>query len=253
MTVKDFLLSFKFEKLCEYYYRNKILKDVVLVKKAKQNKVNLKERNKALLFKLITQIIEIEVEKTPNEYLMVMQYSDYDYTDDLEMFRTKGYDVTILDKSECKKLPRFQKVTTLDEAHKNPTPWSSYSLLFVPWEEILGLEIAYLPQSKYAAAAAIIDELTFFGYDKEESDARVQEETAELERISEEIDNGTAEFVEYDSDSFRKELGLPEESEEKKARDDKLSRQIMVDNINEDYRVYNLLLKQGFFDDCEKK
>ena len=251
MIVKEFLLSLDFDMLCDSHYENYVINNEIIVGRAKENGVNLKQRDRDLISQFMEQLAMTTVEKTPHEYLMVLKYFDFDYTDDLDMIKTETYDAFILNKSECKKLPKFNYIKTIKDAKDNPSAWTSYSLMFQSWEKVLGLEIGYLPENQYAAACAIIEELTFFGYDKEENDARVKEETEKLDEISAEIEAGNIEYSELDMDLFRKDLGLPEESPEKKAKEQKLSHEIMVDNINESYCVYNLLLEQGFFDDCD--
>ena len=250
MIVKDFLLSLNLDTLSETYCKNHLSKDVILTEKAKESDFDLTIRSKELLERLMKQILEIIPEKTPNEYIMVLQYFDFDYTDELEMFKTFCYDAFILDKDECKKHGKMKLVQSLEEANKNEYVWIPYSLMFQSWEKVLGLEIGYLPDDTYAAAAAIIEELTFFGFDKQENDDRVKEETEELDKITAQIEAGEVEYVPFDSKEFRKEFNLPEEEPAKKAKEDALSLEIMIENINESYRVYNLLLEQGFFDDC---
>lgn len=248
MIVKDFLLSLDLEKLAQVYCKDSLSRDIEFVAQLKDHSIDINKKSYDLINNFISQIKTINPEHTPNEFLMVMLYYDFDYTDDLEMFKTKTYDAFILNKDDCTNPVKREFVKSLKEVHDNEYVWIPYSLMFVSWEKILGLEIGYLPDDIYAAAVAIIDELTFFGFDKNENDARVKEETAELDRINSEIEAGEVEYVPFDAEEFRRKFDLPEKTPEEKAKEDDLSKQIMIDNINESYRIYNMLLEQGFFD-----
>lgn len=247
MIVKEFLLSLDFEKLHKHYYATHILPKIELTEMANRQDNDLAECIREMLSNLRTQIADTQAEKNPEKHLLVIKYSDFDYTDDLEMFRTEGYHAFYIKKDEFEQHPRYSLVTSIEAAQKLPHPWIAYGLTFSSWAEILGMEIAYLPDSEYDSAVAIIEEMTFFGFDRDECEETITEEFAKLDEVVKEVESGDANLSSVNIEELRVELGLPEDSPEKKARDDLLSRQILVENLNETYRVYNMLLDKGFF------
>lgn len=247
MIVKEFLLSLDFEKLHKHYYATHILPKIELIETANRQDKDLAEYIRKMLSNLRAQIADIQAEKNPEEYLLVMKHSDFDYTDDLEMFRTEGYHAFYIKKDECEKHFRYSPVISIEEAQRLPHPWTAYGLTFLPWDKILGMEIAYLPDSEYDSAVAIIEEMTFFGFDRAECEETITEEVTKLDEVIKEVESGNANLASVNIEELRVEFGLPEDSPEKKAREDLLSRQILVENLNETYRVYNILLDKGFF------
>lgn len=74
-----------------------------------------------------------------------------------------------------------------NEYEKSPT---SYGLMFVPRKELLGYQFSEFSIEKYGlydVIAAVFHELTYFGYDNETCDSRIQEEADELARRAEDV------------------------------------------------------------------
>lgn len=247
MNVKEFLLSLDAKTLWRRHYEDYFKNNVVMQAEAEQGGYDLETTNEKNFFHFMSQIKDVEVIPSDNEYLIVVAYKDYEYNDnwDTEIFTT--FDAFLLDKKECINHGELPQISKLSDAYKDFI-WANYSLMFIPWENILGMEICYLPEDIYGAASAIVNELTFFGFDKKRNDSNIQEETAKLEEAEREIEEGAVDYVPLDLEDLRKQLGLPKETAEEKQRIKELNDKLMLDNYNESIKVYNILREAGFFD-----
>ena len=61
-------------------------KDEVAQAEAKEGGYDLEERVTQCIHHCLDQFKDVEPVATPNEYMMVVKYYDFDMTDDLEMF-----------------------------------------------------------------------------------------------------------------------------------------------------------------------
>lgn len=247
MIVKDFLLSLDRYKLCQRHYEDYFKNSVVCIREAQDNGYDLEKRAKALCEHFLNQIENLDIEVSSEFYMVVKDTIDCDYDENNQTILFHWLDAYLINKSECQNRGKLFPIKSIKQAMKEPI-LANYSLLFTPWEKILGYEIAYIPDDEYGAASAIINEITFFGYDYKENLETSNDESDKLAEISKEIDEGTAELIEYDSEKFREELGLPEEDPKEIEEIRKLQQKIFVINYNETVRVYNELLDRGFFD-----
>lgn len=244
MIVKDFLLSLDREKLCKTYYEMYDAKDEVAQAEAKEGGYDLEERVTQCIHHCLDQFKDVEPVATPNEYMMVVKYYDFDMTDDLEMVEVSTLDPHLLNVAETKNRGKLTHITSMDE-RPDGLVWSSYSTMLLSWEKLLGYEICYLDGDEYEAAASILFEVTFFGWDKERYEQRVQDVEDDLEESHREIEEGTADFVKYEEETFCKEFNLPIPTPEEKEREREFMFKQAVKNYNIQVDIYNKLLDMG--------
>ena len=148
---------------------------------------------------------------------------------------------------EPKELSEIESVQKLSDAEVESllgrgSSLTSYGFDFAPWNEILGYELLeenIADIGAIALAAAILEEMTFFGYT--EGDA--EEQWQEVEERVEEAERYLALPPEERERHFRtleevmQELGLPQESPEEKEAGDKLFRREVVENRMREYRA----------------
>lgn len=244
MIVKDFLLSLDREKLCETYYNMFDANDEVAQAEAKEGGYDLRERIYSCINHCMDQFVETTPVSTPDEYIMINKYYDFDIMDNLEMVETSTLDPHILNVAETKNRGKMSYITKMDEAI-NELIWSSYSTMMLSWEKLLGFEIAMIEGDEYEAAASMIFEITFFGWDKERYESRVKDVEDDLEQTHKEIEEGTAEFVTYEESSFCAEFDLPIPTPEQKEKERAMMMEIAVKNYNLQVDIYNELLDMG--------
>ncbi|WP_434509794.1 DUF6557 family protein [Desulfitobacterium sp. AusDCA] len=76
-----------------------------------------------------------------------------------------------------------------------------YGLELTPWRKWLSLEVLDKCIAAYGAEVVVahfLYSLTFFGYDADEVESRIEKEIAILKEHCEEIENGTAEYIPWE-------------------------------------------------------
>ena len=129
-------------------------------------------------------------------------------------------------------------------AHIRDFP-ASYAFEFSPWNEILGYEIDACNASDVGKAelcAAVIWEMTFFGFDEErveEERQKLYEATREAEEISK-LPKEEREKHYVSAEELFSKFGLPERTEEEKQEAHRnLCREVLTNNL----RTYRALKK----------
>lgn len=249
MTIKDFLLGLNEDKICETYYEMYYKNNEVEQAKASKDGYDLKEHIFALVKHFIDQIKYIEPKTDTAHKALVIEYADFDLDDDLNIFKTKCLDAFVINLSETKDRGQLKRITSLDNTIQDVI-LSNYSFMMIPWEEALGYELCYLhddktPLSMYMNAAALIYEITFFGYDKERYDNTVADEKEKLDEAIKEIEEGnTTKYIEAD---IYKELDLPTPTKEQKEKERQIHKELAIENYNITISVYNYLQARGLF------
>lgn len=115
-----------------------------------------------------------------------------------------------------------------------------YALEMSTWKEWLSFEVVDKCIETYGSAAVVahsLYELTFFGYDAVDVEARIEKEIEILKERHEEIENGTAKFVSWDE--VCKDIGYVDDHTE----EEKELRHKQFERINaENKMVYEKLL-----------
>lgn len=115
-----------------------------------------------------------------------------------------------------------------------------YGLNFSPWREWLSFEVVDKCVETYGAVAVVahcLYELTFFGYEAADVEARIEKEIEILNERLEEIENGTAKYVSMDE--VFKNLGFINNcTKEEKEMRRKESERIYAEN----QKIYEKLL-----------
>lgn len=107
-----------------------------------------------------------------------VEYKDIDLDDNI----VTGLDIFCFNKEDLNKYypGMILKIASLDEIHDRPiNPIQTYCFMFEAWEDILGYEMSEISLKNYPPddiAAAILKELTTFGYDYETSEANRNKE-----------------------------------------------------------------------------
>lgn len=113
-----------------------------------------------------------------------------------------------------------------------PDDKERYGLELTPWRKWLSFEVIDKCINTYSAevvAAHSLYELTFFGYDADEIEARIEKEIAALKEGCEESENGTAEYIPWEA--VCKKFGyVDSRTEEEKERQRKQLEQIITNN-----------------------
>ncbi len=134
----------------------------------------------------------------------------------------------------------MKKIKEINEVIKEPI-LSTYSIMLLPWEEVLGYEFCNNECDVFDAAAVILYELTFFGYDYNTSMRNMCDFKKELECAEKEVLDNDSVLVEWDEKEFRKIFDLPEKTKQEKIVLDKLQNNIMVKNYNINVDIYNMI------------
>ncbi|MGD9568813.1 MAG: DUF6557 family protein [Sedimentibacter sp.] len=115
-----------------------------------------------------------------------------------------------------------------------------YALEMSPWKEWLSLIVIEKCIETYGSATVVahsLYELTFFGYDAIDVEAKIEKEFEILKERQEEIENGTSKYVSWNE--LYRELGYVDaRTEEEKELEYKQFERIMAENK----RIYEVLL-----------
>lgn len=115
-----------------------------------------------------------------------------------------------------------------------------YALEMLPWKEWLSLIVVERCVEIYGSATVVahsLYEITFFGYDAVDVEAKIEKEFEILKERQEEIENGTAKSVSWNE--LCKELGyVDSRTEEEKRLEHRQFECIMAENK----RIYEMLL-----------
>lgn len=244
MIVKDFLLSMDAQKLSDIYFDRYYKNNEISIAEAKLHNCNLASHIDGLVKHVLHQIASIECMTPPNKKIIVSSRVSLDSVEGFKMIKCHTMDVYYIDLNTVPDLGQLQHIKNIKDQLVEPL-WISYGLTMTPWEDLLGYEIGYLPENQYAAAACILFEMTFWGYDQEQNFAKIQEVNSELDNIENELNNG--DFWEYNDDEFRDKFNLPQLTPEQKEQEQRICHEIYVENYNITVDIYNKLQADGLF------
>lgn len=187
--------------------------------KTEEERAELKERLSLYIYeKFLDMMNSIEPNST-GQVVVCTWHCDLDYPE------SSYYDIFCIHQSDLKK--RIHIVDFDSEKAENYTMEEyeekfiqSYAFEFSPWDEILGYivpETLLLSYSPETVAKAIYKEMTFFGFDKNETEKRVKEEKDVLEERMKNVEENPENLKSIDLDDFREELGLKKETKAEKA------------------------------------
>ena len=244
MNGKDFLLNLNPDKLFEVYFKTYYEQDYILDLEAKKNNYDKKEtmRNGFSVFlSELEKVVPITTDK--NYKLLSLPGYDYDLEDDLSYKIYKIEDVCLLDMNSIKQKPDIKEINSREEI-PNEFLFETYSLMFISWEELLGYELVYIPETEeelYDAAAYFAHELSWFGYTKETVKKNEAIEREKLDKAIEECKD-PENLKTFSLADLYEEFGFEPPSEEEKALTQKLTDEIIVKSYNEKIKIYKKYL-----------
>ena len=241
MNVKKILLSLDRNALTDRYYDEYYKNNEIKQAEAKLENIDLVTAVANNVKCFLDQIAEIE--PVENDIaVIVAKYCDFDFEGkNLEMVFKNVFDAFSVE-MPIADVGERRLIKNISEA-KNKPIFKSLGLSFLDWSEILGYDVLYTDDDIYGCAACIINEMTWFGYDKDVYQSNKDEEIKRLDEIEDEIKSGTAEFVSID-DIFA-EFKLIPQPPETKAKKEAMLKIINVENYNKNIRIYNLLRAEG--------
>lgn len=247
MNVKEFILSGDPEKAAETYtvqYRD-IAKEIA-----------------GKRFRLFFEEVGRTEPKESDSLAFVMKCVDVDYMD--EKSRTEPdigipdlfddgywlharflYDFFLIGNVKDE-LPPLADVKGPDSVSDVSWPYETYAADLSPWTEVLGCQMAAVPDDEEAKAnwtAAIYDELSLFGITDPERSRNLQEELEILDSRIKEIEEHPEDLVPIDTAKIREELGFQPQTAEEKDRVRAFYRKVMLANTNLKIRQYNQILR----------
>ena len=241
MTVKELFMKADLKKIAasvaasnwSLNIRNDITND---------EKEQIRENYQELLFNSYNKILSIKENYDPDKYTICMKYIDF-----MDGVKTEYFDASMISKTDLltKKSPRS---ATGIELFKNP---DDYAILrafeFCPWSDIIGWNVPDACVTAYGVdnvAMAILDEMTFSGLEEEATAERAKDECQKLEDIQKDIEEHPDHAKPMDLDQFRKDLGIPDETEEEKERRKKELEIEMAFNNKESDRIMTAVKKE---------
>ena len=237
VKVKDFLFSLDIDKVGDIYFKEYYDVDYRHVEARENGITDYRSHIKDKVEFFMDQLKDIVPIENPDEILWGRAFYDHDIVDDgnggWNYPLIKIEDVSILCKKDWK---TDLELSTIESwADRNDDfHIETYSLMFVEPEYILGLEL-FNQGNDYRIAAAILHELSWFGYDLEENKKNTEKEKAILDERSKEvenaIENGESEMW-HTWEDLRSELGFPEETEDERKDTIKRMEEIGVMNYN---------------------
>lgn len=244
MIVKDFLLSMDVQKLSKVYFDMYYKNDEISIAEAKRHNCDLASHINDLVKCLLNQIATIGARTSPNKRIIIANCVGLEISDDWEAVKHPALHAYYINLNDVPDLGQLQHITTMENQSVNPFD-TMYGLNMMPWEELLGIEIGYWSASQYAAAACILFEMTFWGYNQEQHNAKIKAIEAELEQAEKEIEAGN--YSEYNDEDFRNKFNLTKPTPAQKEREQRLYREIYVENYNISVDIYNKLQADGLF------
>ena len=148
MNGKDFLLNLNPDKLFEVYFKTYYEQDYILDLEAKKNNYDKKETMRNGFSVFLSELEKVTPITTDKNYkLLSLPGYDYDLEDDLSYKIYKIEDVCLLDMNSIKQKPDIKEITSKEEI-PNEFLFETYSLMFISWEELLGYELVYIPETE---------------------------------------------------------------------------------------------------------
>lgn len=200
-----------------------------------EEKDQIRKKYREILFDSYSNMLSIKENLNSDNYIICIKHIDF-----FDGEKTEFFDASMISKTDLltKKSPRSATGT---ELFKNPDDYAILSAFeFCPWKEILGWNVPDACVTAYGidnVAMAILDEMTFFGLEEEATAERAEEESQKLVEIEKDIKEHPDHTKPMDLDQLRKDLGIPEETEEEKERRKKELEIEMAFNNKESDRI----------------
>lgn len=215
MTVKELFMKADLKKIAASVAADdwslKIRNDIT-----DEEKDQIREKYREILFDSYTNMLSIKENPNSDNYIICVKHIDFD-----NGVKTEYFDASMISKIDLltKKSPRSASGI---ELFKHPDDFAILRAFeFCPWKEILGWNVPDACVTAYGidnVAMAILDEMTFFGLEEEATAERAKDECQKLEDIQKDIEEHPDHTKPMDLDQLRKDLGIPDETEEEKER-----------------------------------
>lgn len=241
MTVKELFMKADLKKIAASVAASdwtlKIRNDIT-----EEEKDKLREKYQEISYASYTKMLSIKENSDTDKYIICIKRIDF-----FDGEKTEFFDASMISKTDLltKKSPRS---ATGIELFKNP---DDYAILrafeFCPWRDIIGWNVPNACVTAYGIdniAMAILDEMTFFGLEEEATEERAKDECQKLEDIQKDIEEHPDHAKPMDLDQLRKDLGIPDETEEEKERRKKELEIEMAFNNKESDRIMTAVKKE---------
>ncbi len=247
MNGKDFLLSLNQKELFDSFYENYYKDDIYFIKKSKELKIAPHDLCFRVFSDLMKSIKEVEPTASTEFKILLLDYLDFD----METYELISiYDACLIKMNSIKdnlEMKSFDPAGSYQDFKKKPLeiPYETYSMMFIPRNELLGYEMFYIPEENvHDLAAEYLHELSWFGYDNESYEQNSKEEKEKLEEAAEEAKN-PENLRTLNSVDLYKELGVEPPSEEEKANIRKATEKIIILNYNKKVEFFNKYIRKG--------
>lgn len=247
MTVKDLLLN-----------QNRV--DLVerALEKFRENEKDENEYHKYGYHKALMDMEALDIVEDKDHLIYGLIEHD---VDDCEVTEHTWF--SLININELREMKEDGVINEFHDSEKVKMP-AHYSLMFTPWETILGYQVA--PESfdyvdKLDLAVVLLYEMTFFGYDYEGNQETTEAEKEELHRRVDEIEEGNTENYKTIDDlhewflEMRKEAGefdgktdeeikeVLKQEEIEREENHKVMVRVMLEGLKERYEVLKRLKK----------
>lgn len=245
MNGKEFIFSLDADLLFNSFYKDFFENDIILDNMAQKDKFDKQKTIRAAFDRLMNELKMIKCTQQEKKYYLIPIIGyDYDIEENLSYEIYPIYDISLLDPDTVKTDIDIDYISKSDEIPKDLL-FTTYSMMFLSWNEILSYEMLFLPEdneAKYRTAAYLLHELSWFGYDFDTYEKNLQEEKEKLEKAIEEAKN-PENLKSFPIEDLYKEFNIPEPSEEEKALTKSLTEEVMVKTYNEKVKIYNKYIK----------
>lgn len=241
-TTKEFLLSVPKDALFEKYYKEYYIDDEIFIAAAKKANVDSRDIAEKNFQKIMKCIERLPVRSNPEEFICPFVSYDYDINPDLTYKISRSVTASIIKPFDISVREKMRPISSFDELKMKNSDFyfETYSFIFSDWEEVLGLNIVYEPDTRadiIEVAAFLIHEISFMGLDSEEAKNNSAKELKILDERSKDAEAiSVKDLADVPSISF---LDLPKISPEEEKLQEELMELVLVKSINEKIRVFN--------------
>lgn len=218
MTVKELFQQVDFKKIAKELAEDDYFLNIDNTK-TEEEKTKLKERLSLYIYEKFLDMMKNTDPISSGHIVVCTWHCNLSYPEN------SYYDTFFINQSDLKKEIHVVDFDSNEVENYTMEEYEAkfiqnYAYEFSPWTEVLGyvvpetLLLSYGPET---VAKVIYHEMTFFGFDKDETEKRVNEERDILEERIKNVEENQENLKSIDLDDFREKLGLEKETKAEKA------------------------------------